>query len=240
MSSGPSVPVLNSDGSSRTASPMTLIIVGRLQVRGDRMLTAIVIENEKGESLILSYDQPIPVPVPGLEGGRVKTHRDDAGLPSRRIQIALYAGNHPPQRRDPRSVAARFADCRVYRSVTDSILNIKIAKIPHPGNPATVVQPQRRGDRQGSLYPRPRQVPYLVTGRIHRHYNPGGFWNPRGLKPASRRDSRRYEPRRTAADCRTHGNWKWISAFTICIIAAAIALRRFSIIQPGRQQTGHN
>jgi hypothetical protein len=35
-------------------------IVGRLQVRGDRMLTALVIENEKGESLTLSYSQPIP------------------------------------------------------------------------------------------------------------------------------------------------------------------------------------
>jgi len=105
-------------------------IIGRLHIRGDRMLTAAVIENEKKESLTLTYDSPIPHQYVDIDvGGRMQletalvTQPGDFTLP---IAIEIT-------RLDDETIqtqAGRFADCRHYSSVTDLVFDIKIAKIP--------------------------------------------------------------------------------------------------------------
>jgi len=104
-------------------------IISRLHVGGDRMLTATVIENEKKESLTLTYDSPIPYQYVEMDvGGRMQletgllTQPGGFTLP---IAIAIT-------RLDDETIetpAGRFADCRHYSSVTDSVFDVKIAKI---------------------------------------------------------------------------------------------------------------
>jgi hypothetical protein len=105
-------------------------IIARLQVRKDRVLTAIVVENEKAESLTLSYDNPVPYQFVDLPvGGSTKLHTTLITKPGEyKLPYSIEITRLDDETLD--TPAGRFDDCRVYRSVSDSALDIKIAKIP--------------------------------------------------------------------------------------------------------------
>jgi hypothetical protein len=203
-------------------------IVGRLQVRGDRMLTAIVIENEKGESLTLSYDQPIPYQCLDLKVGDSK--RIETTLVTQpggfKLPCTLEITRLDDQ--TPDAPDARFADCRVYRSVTTSIFNIKVAKIPiretrqwwySPSVGATVKEVYTRDPVKFLTW---SQDGYTATTTL-------AAFGIRGISlilpaPAIRDDTNLAAP---PADVEAQRNWKW-PAVAVCVVAAVIGLRRYA------------
>lgn len=105
-------------------------VIGRLHIGGDRMLTATVIANEKNESLTLTYDSPIPYQCVDMDvGARMQLETGLLTQPgSFTLPITIEI-----MRLDDETIetqAGRFADCRHYTSVTDSVFDVKIAKIP--------------------------------------------------------------------------------------------------------------
>jgi hypothetical protein len=207
-------------------------IVGRLQVRGDRMLTAIVIENEKGESLTLSYDQPIPYQCVDLKVGDSK--RIETTLVTQPGGFKLPCTLEITRLDDEilETPAGRFADCQVYRSISDSVFDIKIAKIP--------VRERRQwwySDRVGAavkeIYTRDpikfltwSQDGYTSTTTL-------SAFGVRGVSEQERATAIRDGNILAAppATVQTQGNWKWIPAVAVCVVAAAIALRRYARIR---------
>ena len=105
-------------------------VIGRAHVGSDRMQTFGVAANEKNETLMLIYDKPIPYQYVDLAVGES-------------VQIETAVVTRPGNFRVPLSIrierledeavetqAGIFADCRHYTSVTDSVVDATIAKIP--------------------------------------------------------------------------------------------------------------
>jgi len=105
-------------------------VIGRFYVDQEQMLTALEIENKKGEVAKLRYDPPVPYRAMGLRVGE-----------KRKIETALKMDS--PEFTLPSTIvierledetvtvpAGEFAGCLHYRAVTVSTVNIKIAKIP--------------------------------------------------------------------------------------------------------------
>ncbi len=216
-------------------------IIGRLHVRNDRMITAIVIENEKGESLTLSYSEPLPYQTADLAVGdsmRIVTElvTQPGGY---KVPCTLQITRLDDQTLD--TPAGRFPDCRVFRSVTDTIIDIKIAKIP--------IRESRQwwySDRVGAAvkecYTRD-PVKFLTWSRDS--YTSTSTLTGFGVRGVS--ENQQAAANRDGiliaaplANAGISPNWKWIPALIICMIVAAIGLRRFTIIRSGRQQTGHD
>lgn len=105
-------------------------VTARLYVSEERLLTAVEIENEKGEAAKLRYDPPVPYQITELEIGEEGTiestlRMDSAnfGLPSRIVTERLADETIT-------TPAGEFAGCLHYKSTTTSTFDIKIAKIP--------------------------------------------------------------------------------------------------------------
>jgi len=104
-------------------------VVARLHVRGDRMLSGFVIENEKGESLAMTYAEAVPYQRVDIDvDGRMRiettliSQADGFRLPST-IEITRDKDE------TVETPAGVFDDCRQYRSVTESVIDITVAKI---------------------------------------------------------------------------------------------------------------
>jgi len=105
-------------------------VTARLYVDEERMLTAVEIENEKVEAMILKYESPVPYQVTELAVGEKETIetvlRMDAanfGLPSTIVNERLADETITVP-------AGEFADCVHYKSTATSTFDVKIAKIP--------------------------------------------------------------------------------------------------------------
>jgi|GEM_PF-563254 len=215
--------------------------VGRLHVRGDRMITALVIENEKGESLTLSYGQPVPYQTVDMAvGGSMQIVTELVTQPGGyKVPCTLQITRLDDQTLD--TPAGRFPDCRVFRSVTDTIIDIKIAKIP--------IRESRQwwySDRVGAAvkecYTRD-PVKFLTWSRDA--YTSTSTLFASGIRGVSEhrqagilRDGTILAAQ--PAKVEAQGNWKWIPITAVCVVAAAIALRRFTRSRSGRQQTSHD
>ena len=104
-------------------------VVGRQHVNGDRKLTAIVIENEKNESLTLMYNSPTPYQYVDIDVGVQKQLETELVTQPGGFKLP---GTIEITRLDDETIetqAGQFADCRQYSSITVSIIDIKIAKI---------------------------------------------------------------------------------------------------------------
>jgi hypothetical protein len=203
-------------------------IVGRLHVRNDRTITAIVIENEKGESLTLSYSQPIPYQTVDMTvGGSVQIATELVTQPGGyKVPCTLQITRLDDETID--TPAGRFPDCRVFRSVTDTIIDIKIAKIP--------IRESRQwwySDRVGAAvkecYTRD-PVKFLTWSQDgYTATTTRAAFGLRGISlilpaPAIRDDTNLAAP---PADVEAQRNWKW-PAVAVCVVAAVIGLRRYA------------
>ena len=212
-------------------------IVGRLHVRGDRMLTAMVIENEKGESLTLTYDKPIPYQCVDMNVGdstRIKTAlvTQPGGF---KLPCTIEITRLDDETLD--TPAGRFADCRVFRSVTDSVIDIKVAKIP--------IKEHRQwwySDRVGTtvkeVYSRDTVKFLTLSKDKYTCTSTLAAFGVRGVseeaQAAAIRDVNILAV--SPAKVETQGNWKWMPAVAVCIAAAAIGLLRFTRTRTPRQQ----
>jgi hypothetical protein len=203
-------------------------IVGRAHVRDDRMITAIVIENEKGESLTLSYDQPLPYQTADLAVGasmQIKTElvTQPGGY---KVPCTLQITRLDDQTID--TPAGRFPDCRVFRSVTDTIIDIKIAKIPFREQRKWWYS-QSVGGIVKEIYTKDA-VKFLTWSRdAYTATSTLSAYGIRGVsehqQAAAIRDGNILAA--PPAEGEAHANWKWPTV-AICVVAAAIALRRFA------------
>jgi hypothetical protein len=210
-------------------------IVGRLHVRDDRMITAIVIENEKGESLTLSYSEPLPYQTADLAVGA-----------SMRIVTELVTQpggykvpcTHQITRLDDQTLdtpAGRFPDCRVFRSVTDTIIDIKVAKIPIRESRQWWYS-QSVGGIVKEIYTKDA-VKFLTWSRDA--YTATSILTAFGVRGVS--ENQQASAIRDGnilaappADVEAQRNWKW-PAVAACLVAAAIALRRYARTHTRRQ-----
>ncbi|HON92323.1 MAG TPA: hypothetical protein PLT20_11105 [Sedimentisphaerales bacterium] len=138
--------------------------IARLLVRADGLLEAIELANDKGQTARFRYDPPIPYHPPTMAVGESRTIstslRMDAAdftLPSEIITERLADETVA-------TPAGEFADCRHYRIITTSTINLKIAKIPfteereqwyHPTAQGMVKEVYRRGPVKFLTWSRP-------------------------------------------------------------------------------------
>ena len=105
-------------------------VVGRLHVNEERLLTAIEIENAKGEAATLRYDPPVPHQVTELTVGEEKILETSLKMDSAKFTLPSTIVIRRLDNETITTPAGEFVDCRHYKTTTKSIFNIKIAKIP--------------------------------------------------------------------------------------------------------------
>lgn len=105
-------------------------VIGRLHVNEERLLTAIEIENEKGEVAKLRYDPPVPHQVTELNIGEEKTIETSLKMDSAEFALPSTIVIRRLDNETITTPAGEFVDCLHYRTATTSTFNIKIAKIP--------------------------------------------------------------------------------------------------------------
>jgi len=105
-------------------------VIGRLYVDEERLLTAIEIENKKGEVAKLRYDPPVPYQLTDLDVGKDRTidtalrmDSADFALPSKIVTQRLEDETITTE-------AGEFVGCLHYKTTISSTFDIKIAKIP--------------------------------------------------------------------------------------------------------------
>lgn len=104
-------------------------VIGRLHVGSDRMQTFAVIANEKNEALMLTYDRPIPHQYVDMAVG--ESMQIETAVVSRPGGFTVPLSIEIKRLEDEtvETPAGLFTDCRHYASVTDSVVDAKIAKI---------------------------------------------------------------------------------------------------------------
>jgi hypothetical protein len=129
-------------------------VIGRLYVDQDGLLTAIEIENRKGETARLHYDPPVPYQPADMNVAEVKTIQTTL-----RIDSASFAlpSKTVTERLADETVATpmgEFPGCSHFQSTTTSTVDIKIARIPvteererwyHPSVNGMVKEVYRKG-----------------------------------------------------------------------------------------------
>lgn len=105
-------------------------VTARLYVSEERMLTAVEIENEKGEAAKLRYDPPVPYQVTELEVGEEGTIETALRIDSANFSLPNKIVTERLADETITTPAGEFADCLHYKSTTTSTFDIKIAKIP--------------------------------------------------------------------------------------------------------------
>lgn len=117
-------------------------------------------------------------PLPPTDDGRGKL--DDLHVPAdgRKLDFTLPSEIITERLADETGDARReFADCRHYRIITTSTINLKIAKIPFTEEREQWYHPTCPRHGQRGLPKGPRQVPHMVV-RLH-HQRPDGVRPPR-------------------------------------------------------------
>jgi hypothetical protein len=105
-------------------------VTGRLYVNQQRLITAIVIENEKGETARLRYDPPVPYQVMELKIGEQKTIETSLKMDSAKITLPSTTTIQRLNDETIATSAGEFVGCGHYKITTKATLDIKIAKIP--------------------------------------------------------------------------------------------------------------
>ena len=105
-------------------------VIGRLHVSEARMLTALDIENEKGETAALYYDPPVPYLIAEMDVGQTKTIETTLRVRSGEFALpATIAFERMPDETIT-TPAGEFAGCLHYKVTNRSTINVKVAKIP--------------------------------------------------------------------------------------------------------------
>ena len=105
-------------------------VIGRLHVGSDRMLTAAVIANEKNEAMTLAYENPIPHQRVDMAVGETMQIETAVVTQPGYFTVPLSIEIKRLEDETVETQAGLFTDCRRYASVTDSVVDVKIAKIP--------------------------------------------------------------------------------------------------------------
>ena len=139
-------------------------VIGRLCVNQELMLTAIEIENKKGEVARLRYDPPIPYRVMDLAAGEKRKIETTLKMDSPEFALPSTITIERLEDESITTPAGEFAGCPHYRTVTTSTVNIKIAKIPfteereqwyHPRVHGMVKEVYRKGPVRFLTWSRP-------------------------------------------------------------------------------------
>ncbi|MHC4741451.1 MAG: hypothetical protein ACYS8Z_06045 [Planctomycetota bacterium] len=105
-------------------------VIGRLHVGSDRMLTFAVIANEKNEAMTLVYRKPIPHQLADMAVGETMHIETAVVTNPGSFTVPLSIEIKRLEDETVETSAGLFTDCRRYTSVTDSVVDVKIAKIP--------------------------------------------------------------------------------------------------------------
>lgn len=105
-------------------------VIGRLHVGSDRMLNFAVIANEKNEAMTLVYRKPIPHQRVDMAVGETMHLETEIVTNPGSFTVPLSIEIKRLEDETVETQAGVFTDCRSYTSITDSVVDIKIAKIP--------------------------------------------------------------------------------------------------------------
>ncbi|HSW02886.1 MAG TPA: hypothetical protein VLI39_22180 [Sedimentisphaerales bacterium] len=138
--------------------------IARFLVRTDGLLEAVEIANDKGETGRLRYDPPIPYYPPSIAVGETQTISTSLRLDAVDFTLPSKIVTERLADETVMTPAGEFPDCRHYRIVTTSTINLKIAKIPfteereqwhHPTAQGLVKEVYRRGPVKFLTWSRP-------------------------------------------------------------------------------------
>jgi len=104
--------------------------LGRLYVNSERLITAMEIENKKGEAAKLQYDPPVPHQVLKLNIGEDKTIETSLKMESAGFTLPSTIIIRRLDDETITTPAGEFVNCQHFKTTSKSIFNIKIAKIP--------------------------------------------------------------------------------------------------------------
>ena len=104
--------------------------IGRLYVNSERLITAIEIENKKGEAVKLQYDPPVPHQMLELNIGEEKTIDTSLKMDSAKFSLPSTIVIRRLDDETITTPAGEFVNCQHFKTTSKSIFNIKIAKIP--------------------------------------------------------------------------------------------------------------
>ena len=101
-----------------------------LYVNEERMLTAVAIENEKGEVVKLRYNPPVPYQVAELDVGKERTIETALQMDSSKFALPSTIVIQRLADETITTTAGEFVGCLHFKATISSALDIKIAKIP--------------------------------------------------------------------------------------------------------------
>ena len=105
-------------------------VVGRLFVREQAGLLGFEVLHGQGEVLKMTYDTPMPYPVPQLEVGQETTVENVLRVDSPEFVMPIKVVTQRLEDETVTTPAGQFVDCQHYRTITGSTINVKVAKVP--------------------------------------------------------------------------------------------------------------
>lgn len=105
-------------------------VIGRFHVNEKRLLTAIEIENEKGQVATLRYDPAVPYQVTELAVGEKKAIETTLRTDSAKFALPSAIVTQRLEDETITTAAGEFLGCRHYKVTTRSTFDIKIGKVP--------------------------------------------------------------------------------------------------------------
>lgn len=105
-------------------------VIGRLYVNQMRMLTALDIENDKGEVAPLYYEPPVPYQVVEMGVGQTRTIATTLRVKSAEFALRSTITIQRLEDETITTPAGEFADCLHYQVSSRSTIDLKIAKVP--------------------------------------------------------------------------------------------------------------
>jgi hypothetical protein len=105
-------------------------VVGRLLVDSARLLVALEIENEKGEVVRLRYDPPIPYQPADMNVAEARTFQTVLRTDSPKFALPVTTVVERLADETVTTPAGEFPGCAHYRSTTQSVVDVRLAKIP--------------------------------------------------------------------------------------------------------------
>ncbi len=210
----------------------------RLQVRADGMLAAVVIEDENGKLMALTYDKPIPYQRVDMKVGDSVQIETALVMQAGGYKLPCTITTARLANETLDAPAGRFADCRVYRSVTDSVLDLKVARINITDHRQWWYSDRARGTVKEVYSKDPVKFLTFSQGKYSSTSTLAAF----GVRAASEAEraavARDVKTLATATlpHVETHGRWKWIAVLAVCAAAVAIGVRRFRKTRAPRRQ----
>lgn len=105
-------------------------VVGRLFVREQAGLVGFEVLHGEGEVLKMTYDTPMPYPVPELEVGQETAVENALRVDSPEFVMPIKVVTRRLEDETVTTPAGEFVGCRHYRTITGSTINVKVAKVP--------------------------------------------------------------------------------------------------------------